>query len=61
MPARSGADEAAGRGRLEDAFALGAVVGMGRLADAATRDHRVGDPRGEQPDGAQRVVVAGIT
>src|SRR5262249_30834107 len=36
-----------------------ALVGLCRFADAAARDHRFGDLRREQPDRAQRIVVAG--
>src|SRR6185436_17711718 len=35
------------------------VLGVDRLLHVAAGDHRVGDPRREQPDRAQRVVVAG--
>src|SRR5262249_37612463 len=37
---------------------LARALGVDRLFHVAARDHRIGDPRGEQPDRAQRVIVA---
>src|SRR3990170_3107842 len=40
-------------------FRLLGLLGLCRFPDAAARDDRVCDPRGEQADGSQGVVVAG--